>query len=392
MNKTGPSSSWATPGIAAQNLVDNRVYSDPQVYEQELRRLFDRCWLFACHESEIPRPGDYLTTSVAESPLLIVHGKDGQLRAFYNTCRHRGTQLTAERCGHANNFRCPYHAWVYSLEGDLIAVPGEEAYAGSGFEAKDFSLLGPRCESIYGLIFVNADPQAPPLRQWLGTGVIDSLATPLAHGDFEVIKYYGYDVEVNWKVFAENVRDGYHVPFVHPFFRRASPPGPYHLFEHGHAVQHLRMDPAGMGAELWDKLRRYPLPQVEEGAGYIVTLFPDINVMLRSSMISIDTQRTLGPRLVRLESRVLGLKSDTEEIREQRRLQHMTWFLGPLEQEDQPVFRLQQAGVSGRGVPFSIIARGANTSAGTRGDDNRLRNFWAQWRAMMGTEFNSLER
>src|SRR5580704_9755800 len=106
---------WAPP-LDPSRWVDNRVYTDPQVYAREVERIFDRTWLFACHESEVHSAGDYFTTTLFGSPLLIVRGKDDVVRAFYNTCRHRGSQVVGTACGHATSFRCPYHFWVFSTE------------------------------------------------------------------------------------------------------------------------------------------------------------------------------------------------------------------------------------------------------------------------------------
>ena len=180
------------------------------------------------------------------------------------------------------------------------------------------------------------------------------------------------------------------MPFVHPFFRKASPPGPYFLHANGHAVQRLGMDQTGVEPELWERLMEHTLPGVEPADGYIVTLFPDATITLRSNVISIDSQRALGPASVMMESRVLGLVDDTAEMREARALGHATWFLNPVELEDAPIFVGQQQGVASAGVRYSVIARGADATTGTRGDDNRLRQWWTAWRNAMGVEINSL--
>jgi methanesulfonate monooxygenase subunit alpha len=381
--------SWAPP-LDPSRWVDNRVYTDPHVYEREVERIFDRTWLFACHESEVRNAGDYFTTTLFGSPLVIVRGKDDVVRAFYNTCRHRGSQVVGDGCGHATSFRCPYHFWVFSTEGELIGIPGEEAYDGSGFAKENFPLVGVRCEIELGLVFVSFEAGSEPLRAWLGPEIVRALSTPLADARFRVIKYYAYELPVNWKVFAENARDGYHVPFVHPFFRKASPPGQYELYGRGHAVQRLGMDESGIDPDVWKRIMRDTLPGVTPGDGYIVTLFPDATLQLRSNEISIDSQVVLGPDRVRMESRVLGLEGDSPETIANRILGHATWFLDPVEGEDAPVFLAQQAGVAARGVRYSVIARGADATVGTRGDDNRLRWWWNRWRELMGTRMNSL--
>jgi methanesulfonate monooxygenase subunit alpha len=380
---------WA-PQIHPSRWVDNRLYTDPRVFACENERIFMKTWLFAAHESEIRNVGDYITTSLLGQPLLIVRGSDGAVRAFYNTCRHRGSVVSAEPCGHAAAFRCPYHFWVYDLQGELIGVPDEEAYDGSGFVKGENPLVGVRCEVELGLVFVAFNNDAVSLRDYLGPKIIETLSVPLGKAPFELVKYKSYDLPINWKVFAENVRDGYHVPFVHPFFRKASPPGPYHLYDNGHAVQQLGMDPNGVEPDVWEKIKQHTLPGLQTGDGYIVTLFPDATITLRSNVISIDSQRALGPAEVKMESRVLGLVGDSDEVRRIRELGHATWFLNPVELEDAPIFVGQQQGVASQGVRYSVIARGADARTGTRGDDNRLRQWWTAWREAMGVDFNSL--
>ena len=147
---------WA-PNLDPAHWVDNRVYTDARVYEREVERIFNRSWLFAGHASEARLPGDYFTTTLVDQPLLIVRDKAGTLRAFANTCRHRGSKVVLDAAGHCTSFRCPYHFWVYDLDGSLIGVPGEEAYDGSGFAKEDFPLAGIRCEEIFGLLFVTFD-------------------------------------------------------------------------------------------------------------------------------------------------------------------------------------------------------------------------------------------
>jgi phenylpropionate dioxygenase-like ring-hydroxylating dioxygenase large terminal subunit len=378
-------------GLALDRKVDNRVYSDPEVYKLEVERIFERSWLFACHESEVAETGDYISTSLGGSPILVTRDGEGRLRAFFNVCRHRGCKVVSDSEGHASAFRCPYHFWVYSLEGELVGISGEEAYEGTGFRKEDYPLVEIDCDAALGMVFVHLRPEPEPLREWLGPEMIEALETPLAEPRLRVIGKKTYELPINWKVFAENVRDGYHVPFVHPFFRESSPPGNYHLFRNGHALQRLGMDPKGIEPELWERIRRFPLPGVEEGEGYIANIYPDANVTLRSNVVSIDTQRSLGIDRVVLENRTLGLADDSEEQTEVRKLSQKTWFQNPVELEDMPIFVAQQEGIVSPHVPVSVIARGSDAMEGTRGDDNRLRHFWTAWRDLMGTESNSLD-
>lgn len=377
--------------IATDRVVDNRVYTDPDVYELELERIFERVWLFACHESEIAEPGDFLTTTLVGTSIIVCRDRDGRPRAYYNTCRHRGSQVVLDERGHCSAFRCPYHFWTYGLDGKLLGVSGEEAYEGTGFCKEDFPLVELACDSVHGLVFVTMADEPEALASWLGEELVGWLAKPLAAGPYRVLRRGSIPVRANWKVYAENTRDGYHVPFVHPFFRKSSPPGEYHLLENGHAVQELGMDPNGIEADLWSQLKLHPLPGVEVGEGYIANVWPDTAITLRSNVISIDTQQILSPTEVTMENRTLGLADDADDVVEARLLAQQTWFANPVELEDLPIFEAQQRGVSARRVRYSVIARGREARTGSRGDDNRLRAFWVKWRELMGVEGNSIE-
>lgn len=375
--------------IAPERIVDNSVYYDQRVFELERERIFERAWMFVCHESELGEPGDFVTARVVGSEILLSRDDAGALHGFYNVCRHRGSLVVPDERGHASFFRCPYHFWCYGLDGRLTSIPGEEAYDDTGFEKSRVGLVPVRTESILGLVFVNLSGDAPQLEEWLGSA-LEVLAKPLASAQLEVVSRSRLPTEANWKVFAENTRDGYHVPFVHPFFRKASPPRTYHLLENGHAAQELGVDPKGIEPDLWEKIRQHPFPGVREDDGYIVNIFPDIAVTLRGNMISIDYQTFDTPDRVMLDNRTLGLVGDSPAVREIRKLSQQTWFTNPVELEDHPIFEGQQRGVASRGVRYSVIARGTDATSGTRGDDNRLRHFWVKWREMMETPVNSV--
>ncbi|HXP94393.1 MAG TPA: aromatic ring-hydroxylating dioxygenase subunit alpha [Candidatus Binatia bacterium] len=370
-------------------VVANRVYYDQAIYEAEIENIFSRSWNLLCHESEVAEPGQFLTMRLADSPIVMVRGKDRRLRAFYNTCRHRGARVVMEECGQKTSLRCAYHFWVYNLEGELIGIPGEDAYDGTGFRKEDFPLVELRCETMFGLVFVNPDLRAMPLEEWLGEEIIETLRTPLSLAEYTVTTIRSTELAVNWKVFAENARDGYHVPFVHPFFLKASPPGEYKLCANGHAVQRVGIDRNGMTEELWDAMQRDRLPGMGPLDGYVMNLFPDGFLMVRCNFVAIDVQHRSDPTHLRFEERQLGVNGETPDVTERRAMGQKAFLWDALNAEDFPIFAAQQEGVMSRGVANSIIARGRDTTTGLRGDDNRLRHFWRQWREMMGTDRNA---
>ena len=124
----------ATPALPATHFTDGRIYRDDTIFAEEQARIFARVWKIACHESEIPNPGDYRTAEQAGVPLVVVRGEDGTIRSFVNVCSHRGARIVHEPSGNAKHFTCFYHLWSYDTRGACVAIPRPDAYEKAGLD------------------------------------------------------------------------------------------------------------------------------------------------------------------------------------------------------------------------------------------------------------------
>ncbi len=145
------------------SLLPKRAYHDPAFFDWERANLLRRDWIMVAREEEVAEPGSYTLVELDDDPLIVVRGRDGVLRAFHNVCRHRGTAVAEEPCGKVVRFQCPYHAWIYDLDGSLIRAKHTEDLDDFAFE--DFGLAAVRLDTWQGFVFLNLDPEATPLQR-----------------------------------------------------------------------------------------------------------------------------------------------------------------------------------------------------------------------------------
>lgn len=202
-----------------QGLLSREIYVDRDVYDVELDRIFTRAWLYVGHESQLRENGDYLTTVMGEDPVIVCRDSQGQIRAFLNSCRHRGMRVCRASEGNTSFFRCPYHSWTYTTSGDLQGVPKfRQAYEGV-LDKTEWGLVEVgKIEAVHGFLFATWDAEARPLAEYMG----DFMPFfDLTFGrDPEGIELIGgahrWTVDTNWKHPVENFTcDMYHTISAH---------------------------------------------------------------------------------------------------------------------------------------------------------------------------------
>jgi Rieske 2Fe-2S family protein len=200
-------------------LLPKRAYHDPGYFEWERANVLRRDWIMVAREEEVAEPGTYTLVELDDDPLIVVRGRDDVLRAFHNVCRHRGTAVAEDPCGKVVRFQCPYHAWIYDLDGSLIRAKHTDDLDDFAFE--DYGLAEVRLDTWQGFVFLNLDGQAAPLQDQLG-----DLVEHWSRFDFATLRRarrIEYDVKANWKFIAENYSECYHCPGVHPQLNKLTP-------------------------------------------------------------------------------------------------------------------------------------------------------------------------
>jgi Rieske 2Fe-2S family protein len=197
-----------------------RYYIDPDYYRDELEWFFGALWFYAGRADEIPGRGDYVLREVAGESIIVVRGDRGEINAFYNVCRHRGTRLCEQQSGSTGStIRCPYHAWVFDLDGRLVGAPHMDRV--EGFRLDDYPLVRLAVDVWDGLVFLNfrERPDASLRSQLGGT---DERFRAWGMGELRTAQRIVYDVAANWKLIIHNYSECLHCPGVHPALQKLS--------------------------------------------------------------------------------------------------------------------------------------------------------------------------
>ena len=393
--------------------VPYRAFADADVHAAEQDRVFrGRTWQLLCLADEVPNPGDYKTTFVGETPVVVARGEDGGLNAFENRCVHKGALVCLKNRGNAKSLTCVYHNWVYGLDGSLISAAFAKGVKGRGgmpadFKAKDHRMRPLRTAELCGLVFGTFSDETPPLEDFVGPEIVGRLQRVL-NRPIRILGYHTQILQNNWKLYVENVKDTYHAGLLHLFFatfrlnRLASdggvvidPTGGNHASYSKRRTIHANAeyDESKLRASRDDYRLNDPslLDSFDEfGDGInvqILSVFP--NFILQQVENSIAVRQVLPKGIGRTELNwtVLGFADDDEKTTRMRLKQaNLIGPAGYISMEDGAVGAFVQRAIPGALGDASIIEMGGrdHASQNTRTTEASVRGFWNAYRGHMG--------
>ncbi|MFD3800557.1 benzoate 1,2-dioxygenase large subunit [Kocuria palustris] len=367
------------------------IFTDEEVFELEMKYIFEGNWIYLAHESQIPNVGDYYTTNIGRTPVVITRDKDEQLHCIINACAHRGAMLCRRKTDNRTTFTCPFHGWTFRNSGELLKVKdGRNGAYPEGFNEEGSHNLTKvaRFESYRGFLFGSLNPDVKPLEEHLGdaTKVIDSIVNQSPDG-LEVLRGAStYTYDGNWKVQAENGADGYHVTSVHWNYaattsRRSSgdstnttkamdagkwgkQKGGFYSFEHGHLLLWQEWGNP-KDRPLWDRREELVEKYGEEMANFMVNisrnlcLYPNVYIMDQFSS-QIRVFRPLSADKTEVTIYCIAPVGESKENRANRIRQYEDFFnaSGMATPDDLEEFRSCNKTYWAKGAQWNDMTRG----------------------------------
>jgi phenylpropionate dioxygenase-like ring-hydroxylating dioxygenase large terminal subunit len=373
------------------NEIPKEVFHREDVYRLELERIFGGPdWHMVAHRSELAAPGDYKTAQIGETQILLAHGNDGVIRAFANSCAHRGAQLATCSRGHASTFQCPYHRWSYKLSGELLGAPGSEEFP-STFRKEDHGLRAFRSAEYLGIIFVTANAQTPALQTWLDD-TKPYFANAIGDGRLRFLGYQKTLFDTNWKSYCDN--EGYHGPLLHTALRLLQFPkaeGVQFMTRNAHKVNNSHFPKAQQSDFLNDFSLLDGRDPLIPPQNTVISLFPMSLIVRNLDALTLRYAFPVGPERTEVHYAYFGHESDDEALT-QHRIRQGSNLAGPsgfITLEDGAVFNRQQIGSHTPGtIAFQKGVKDGSAMVApcqlARSDEagNLIR--WERYRALMG--------
>lgn len=412
------------PRPSLPTAVDYRVYHSPEIFAAEQREVFrGRTWCYLGLEAEIPDPGDFRTTHVGETPVVLVRGLDCRVNAWVNRCAHKGATVCRSLRGNQDDgaFVCVYHQWAYDAEGTLVGVPFRRGLKGVGGYGKDFdpanhSLEKLRVETYAGMVFGTFSSDVEPLVDFLGP-VMRKYIDRVFHRPVKVLGYARQHMAGNWKLYSENSRDSYHGALLHLFYPtfgiyRQSQESAGELADQGFHNVFTVAKPKGDvdydsfggeanremqgAAQLQDESLLQFRPEIDDDIGlHIQSLFPSVVLQQIQNTLATRQIVTHGIDQTELLWTYFGYADDDEETT-RHRLRNLN-LVGPsglISMEDGEAVELCQQGTIGAAGKYNFIEMGGDDVRGYYApmgmDENAVRGFWKGYLELMGDALSPL--
>ena len=404
---------WPKEGNAR---VPYRVFSDPDIYKAELDRVFlGPTWQFLVLAEELPNPGDYKTTFLGETPVIVTRGEDGEIHAMVNRCAHRGNLVCLKRQGNESLLTCVYHSWSYDLAGNLKSVAFRRGIGGKGgmpdsFRLEDHGLKKLRTDHFAGLVFGTLSNEVPPLAEYIGN-LIGARVGRVLKAKPKILGTTSQILHNNWKLYVENVKDTYHATLLHTFFTTfnvsrltagggvlvAEGGGNHASYTRGKHELVSREDSDKLYANIQsmrDGVRLTDprlLDSVEEFGDditvQILSVFPNFVLQQINNSIALRLVLPKGPEQTELQWIYLGFEDDDDAMTERRLLQsNLVGPAGFVSMEDGAVGGFVQRAIVGSEHENSVMEMGGHGHATeeTRTTEASIRGFWQAYRPLMG--------
>jgi anthranilate 1,2-dioxygenase large subunit len=377
----------AWPPASAEGFrVPYRVFTDPACYAAEQEKIFrGETWSFVGLDAEIPNTGDFKTTFIGDTPVLVVRDTSGKVSVFKNRCTHRGALLMREQRGNAKSFNCVYHQWSFDLAGALLSIPMRRGVHGQGgmpaeFDMARHGLDSLRVEVLNGVIFASFSETVEPLADYLGEEIIATIQR-IFNRPIKILGDVRQYIHGNWKLYSDNVRDPYHASLLHLFHNtfglyRATQTGATHMdASKRHSVLWAKAAPtsASEDKEVYKDVRAYNTefrlqdPSVlagrrefDDGITLVINaIFPNLVIQQIANTLAVRQIVTYGPGAFELVWTQFGYQDDDEEMQTIRMKQsNLIGPAGLISMEDGEAVEIVQAGIIRDGEQTSIIGMG----------------------------------
>ncbi len=400
---------WPVEGVTR---VPFWAYSDSQVYEQEITRIFcGESWAYVGLEVEIPHPGDFKQVTLGDRPVVLVRDEAGAVHVFVNRCAHRGVKFCRVPSGHVQRFTCPYHQWTYDLQGRLRGVPFHRGLKHQGGMPADFSREAYGLETLqvtvrHGAVFASFRAHIEPFVDYLGPTMLAYFDRVFDGRPLRLLGYMRQRIPSNWKLMFENIKDPYHASLMHVFlvtfglFRADQPSAVYMDATGRHAclisrrgeqratadtadIRNLREDFTLHDPRLLAPVREFP----GDATVVLQTLWPNLIIQQQSNTLAMRQIVPRGPAAFEVLWTFFGYADDTEEMTLKRlRQANLMGPAGLVSADDSEVMKLSQDGIGPYAEAVGVLEMGGRDIENTEHmvTEVAIRAFYRYYREIMG--------